>query len=334
MKKLRMLMAGALALPLSAVASVPKVAVDITPLHSLVAQVMSGVGEPELLVQSGASPHGYSLSPSEAEALEDADLVFWVGEPLEPWLENSLETLGRDARVIEMLEVPGTTTHAFREGATFEGHHHHDGEDASHHEDGEGHHDEHAHHHEEHDHHDHGHHHEGLDPHAWLDPANARLWLEVIADELSGMDPENAELYARNAKQGQQQIAKISAGIEATVADLGDLRFIVFHDAYQYFEKRFGIEAAGAISIGDASDPGPARVREIRELVKTLNIRCVFTEPQYNPDMVNTVFGGTGVNTSAVMDPLGAHLEPGPKLYPQLLQGIAGSLDDCRDQAG
>lgn len=310
----------ALSLPLSAGADVPNVAVDITPLHSLVAQVMSGAGEPDLLVRSGASPHGYSLSPSEAEALQEADLVFWIGDDLTPWMGKSLENLAPNAQVTEMLDISGTTTYPFREGATFEGHDHGHAGKA----DGEE-----NHHKEEHHNHGHDHHHEGVDPHAWLDPANARRWLDVIAKTLSEEDPQNAALYASNAVEGKRIIDDVSHGVEATVDEMGDREFIVFHDAYQYFEKRFGIAAAGAISIGDASDPGPARIREIRERVAELNVQCVFTEPQYNPDMVKTVFEGTGVNTSAVMDPLGADLEPGPTLYPDLIRGLAGSLRSC-----
>ncbi|MFL1407206.1 zinc ABC transporter substrate-binding protein [Marinobacter sp. M1N3S26] len=310
----------ALSLPLSAEAEVPKVAVDITPLHSLVAQVMAGAGEPNLLVRPGASPHGYSLSPSEAEALQEADLVFWIGDDLTPWMEKSLENLASNAQVIEMLDISGTTTYPFREGATFEGHDHgHAGEA-----DGKE-----NHHKEDHHNHGHDHHYEGVDPHAWLDPANARRWLDVIAKALSEEDPQNAALYAGNANEGKRIIDDISLRVEATVDEMGDREFIVFHDAYQYFEKRFGIAAAGAISIGDASDPGPARIREIRERVAELNVQCVFTEPQYNPDMVRTVFEGTGVNTSAVMDPLGADLTPGPTLYPELIRGLAGSLRSC-----
>lgn len=328
--------AAALALPLAAEADVPDVAVDITPLHSLVAQVMAGAGKPDLLVQSGASPHGYSLSPSEAEALQGADIVFWVGEGLTPWMEKSLASLAEDATVVEMLQVAGTTTHLFRDGATFESHDHGHHGDAGHEEHhsaqhpGEGVHHDSDHHHNEHPHGDEpADHHEGLDPHAWLDPENAILWLDVIARMLAEQDPDNAALYARNAEAGKQTIEGISGNVGATVDLVGDRKFIVFHDAYQYFEKRFGISAAGAISLGDASDPGPARIREIRELVADLDVQCVFTEPQYNPDMVRTVFDGTGVNTSAVMDPLGADLEPGPDLYPQLIRGIADSLRAC-----
>ena len=295
----------------------PNVATDITPVHSLVSQVMAGVGTPDLLIQSGASPHNYSLSPSEAEALQEADLVFWIGEGLTPWLERSLDNLSPSSTKIELLEAQGTTTYAFREGATFGAHEDEDdGHEDEAHED-EAHEDEH--------HHDHS----GVDPHAWLDPANGKVWLDVIASALAEKDPENASQYLENAAISKAKIDTATLSIENTIAQLQDKQFIVFHDAYQYFEKRFGIMAAGSISISDASKPSPGRIAEIRQLVEDLSVSCVFTEPQYNPGIVNAVFGDTGVNTSGVIDPLGSGLVTGTNLYSDLLIEIAKGLQSC-----
>ena len=295
----------------------PNVATDITPIHSLVSQVMAGVGTPDLLIQSGASPHNYSLSPSEAEALQEADLVFWIGEGLTPWLERSLDNLSPTSTKIELLEAQGTTTYAFREGATFGAHEDEDdGHEDEAHED-EAHEDEH--------HHDHS----GVDPHAWLDPANGKVWLDVIASALAEKDPENASQYLENAAISKAKIDTATLSIENTIAQLQDKQFIVFHDAYQYFEKRFGIMAAGSISISDASKPSPGRIAEIRQLVEDLSVSCVFTEPQYNPGIVNAVFGDTGVNTSGVIDPLGSGLVTGTNLYSNLLIEIAKGLQSC-----
>jgi zinc transport system substrate-binding protein len=330
MRKRQKLMATAFiaTLPFSANA-VPNVATDITPIHSLVSQVMAGVGRPDLIVQSGASPHNYSLSPSEAQALQEADVVFWVGEGLTPWLERSLDKLSPDSTKVELLEAMGTTTYAFREGATFDAH-----GDSDHDEEKEG---EHGTHddlqdgEEKDDEHNEGHHQEnsGADPHAWLDPANGKVWLDVIAAALAEEDPENAAQYLENSAIGQADIDAAVSRIEITVAQLENKQFIVFHDAYQYFEKRFGILAAGAISIGDASKPSPARIAEIRAVVTNLDVSCVFTEPQYNPGIVKAVFGGTGVNTSGVIDPLGSGLATGANLYPDLLIEIADGLQSC-----
>ena len=288
-----------------------------------------GVGKPDLLVQSGASPHNYLLSPSEAQALQDADIVFWVAEGLTPWLESSLSNLSPASTKVELLDTMGTTTYAFREGATFDAHNdsHHDGEKDGEHDthddfhDGE----------EKEKEHNEGHHHEhsGTDPHAWLDPNNGKVWLDVIAAILAKEDPENAAQYFKNSATGKADIDAAVSRIEITTAQLKEKQFIVFHDAYQYFEKRFGIPAAGAISIGDASKPSPARIAEIRKVVMDLNVSCVFTEPQYNPGIVKAVFGGTGVNTSGVIDPLGSGLAIGANLYPELLTEIAEGLQSC-----
>jgi zinc transport system substrate-binding protein len=323
----------------AAYAEVPAVATDIAPVHGLVARVMDGVGTPDLVIRPGASPHEYSLRPSEAASLERADVVFWMGEALTPWLAGTIDTLAGDANVVELLAASGTVTHEFRVGATFEAHDHgdHGHEDHSH---GDHSHDEHSHDdhsHDDHAHdghghdehaHDHGHSHEGVDPHAWLDPENAKVWLDLIAAELSALDPANAALYAANAAEGRAEIAAAAAEAAMTVAPLKDRGFIVFHDAYQYFEERFGLAAAGAITLGDATTPSPARIAEIREAVTAFGVACVFSEPQFDPGLVAAVVDGTGAVTS-VIDPLGMDIAPGPGFYPALLRELAGRMADC-----
>ena len=251
----------------------------------------------------------------DAEALQEADLVFWIGEGLTPWLERSLDNLSPTSTKIELLAAQGTTTYAFREGATFGAHEDEAHEDEAH--EDEAHEDEH--------HHDHS----GVDPHAWLDPANGKVWLDIIALALVEKDPDNATQYLENAAIGKANIDTAAISIENTIAQLQDKQFIVFHDAYQYFEKRFGIMAAGSISISDASKPSPGRIAEIRQLVEDLSVSCVFTEPQYNPGIVNAVFGDTGVDTSGVIDPLGSGLVTGTNLYSNLLIEIANGLQSC-----
>ncbi len=342
--------AATLMLTGTALAKVPSVAVDIAPVYSLVAQVMKGVGTPDLIVQPGASPHGYSLRPAEAEALQNANIIFWVGEPLEPWLNRSIESLAPDAKSVELMETKGTTEREFREGATFEKHSHAHGEeghDHAHEADEDHDHAEHADHDHDHEadadhdheanadhdhdhaaHEEHDHDHHGHDPHAWLDPENARVWYDVIAADLSALDPEHADTYAANAAAGKAELDKLESEITAKLKGFQGTNYIVFHDAYQYFEKRFGISAAGSIRLSDASDPSPARIAEIREKVKDLGISCVFAEPQFNPSLVQTVFEGTDAKVG-VLDPLGSDLKPGPDLYPQLLNNLADNLASC-----
>ncbi|MDO6670800.1 zinc ABC transporter substrate-binding protein [Cobetia amphilecti] len=322
-----------LMLPAVAMAEVPSVAVDIPPVHSLVSRVMGELGSPELVIQSGASPHGYSMRPSEAKALSDADVVFFVSDDLTPWLAKARASLAADADTLELMEVPGTLHLRYREGATFEAHHH-DDEASSEHDEAHGDHEEH--HdgdHEEHGDHDdhHEHAHAGMNPHGWLDPMNARLWLAAIAESLAAQDPEHAATYRRNAQAGQRELETLTESLSARLAQVQGTRYIVFHDAYQYFEHRFDAPASGAISLGDASTPSPARVKEIQAHVARDNIQCVFREPQYNPALIESVFEGTGVKTSIVFEPLGVGLPLGETLYPQLIEHLGQGILLCAD---
>jgi zinc transport system substrate-binding protein len=322
----------------TALAEVPRVAVDIAPVHSLVARVMDGVGTPDLIVQPGGSPHEYSLRPSEAEALQEADLVFWVSPDLTPWLGNAIETLATDASVIELLEADGTIELDIREDALFEIHEHgedeHEGDEHADHAEEE--HDDDANHSEEkHDAHaeeeaghegrgDHGAH----DPHAWLSPQNAATWLNVIAGQLSAIDPKNAGAYFANAAAGRAELDTLTTDINAMLEPVRGGQFIVFHDAYQYFESAFEFTASGAISISDASDPSPARIAEIRARIADEGIDCILAEPQFNAGLIATVLDGTEA-TTGVLDPLGSDLEPGSALYSQLMRNLASTLVEC-----
>lgn len=323
-------------------AEVPAVAVDIAPVHSLVARVMDGVGAPDLILPPGASPHEYSLRPSEAAAIEDADIVIWIGADLTPWMEDAVATLAGEARVLTLLEAEGTLRLPFREGALFEAHSHdeagpghdehghddhahddHGHDDHGHEEHG---HEEHA--HEEHGHGEHGHDHGGTDPHAWLSPANAAVWLNLIAAELSAADPDNAGAYFANAAAARAELQTLTAEVDAILDPVRGRSFVVFHDAYRYFEADFDITASGAISFSDATDPSPARIAEIQARVREEGVACVLSEPQFNPGLVAVVLDGTGAGT-AVLDPLGADLDPGPDLYPHLIRNLATSLAQC-----
>jgi zinc transport system substrate-binding protein len=311
-----------------AYADTPQVAVDIAPVHSLVARVMDGVGTPDLIIQPGASPHEYSLRPSEAAALQNANLVFWIGPDLTPWLTDTIETLAPDAAVTALMEVDGTIKLEFREGALFEAHAHEDDDD--HVDEAHDDHDEEAR-HDDHDDEETGHegHGQGAhDPHAWLSPQNAMTWLNVIAGQLSAADPDNAGAYFTNAAAGRTEMEALIGEVIATLDPVRDGQFLVFHDAYQYFEMDFDFPASGAISIGDASDPSPARIAEIQDRIAEQGIDCVLAEPQFNPGLVATVLDGTEAGTG-MLDPLGSDLEPGPALYSQLIRNLSTALAGC-----
>ncbi len=324
----------------------PRVVADIPPVHSLAAAVMEGIGAPELILPPGSSPHDYAMRPSEAARLETAEVVFWVGEGLTPWLETAIDALAADAVTVELMAAPGLRQLPFREGATFEAHDHGDEDHAAAEKAADHDHDhDHAHDHD-HDHeheHEHaketasdnaheGHDHGAFDPHVWLDPRNAAAMADAMAEALANADPANADAYRANAAQLRADLAELEAEVSAAIAPARGKSFIVFHDAYHHFEARFEVEAVGAISLSDASAPGPARLDELRHLVRDLGVLCVFAEPQFDPKLAALVVEGTKAEV-AVLDPLGVALEPGPSLYPALIRGVGAALAGCLDRA-
>ena len=463
-----------------------KVIASIKPVHSLVAAVMEGIGKPELLVEGAGSPHTYSLKPSQAKKLQEADLVFWMSHDLEAFLENSIEGIAANATSVPLMDAHGLIKLDFREGGVFDAHAHdehddhedHKGHDdhgrddhddhkkddhddhaghghgdhafewagvfelsagtykwsfakvngayadpamkmailaSDHIEDSEeaaeamlesddtnssvnndvlrvsdkaytlnfddtkdmtvftvkiekdgaytfftehmpfefeasehffkdlagtdiepiaqdpdmGHHDEHhgEHAHKEHDDHDdHGHH--GTDPHVWLDPINAKAMIHEIEEALIEADPANASAYEANAEAMMSKLDNLVAEIDAELQPVKGRGYVVFHDAYQYFENRFGVSAVGSITVSPEVLPGAERVAELREKVRSLDATCVFSEPQFEPKLVMTITENTNAGTG-VLDPLGASIDDGPELYFTLIRNMAKSLKDC-----
>jgi zinc transport system substrate-binding protein len=266
------------------------VVTDIKPVHGLVEMVMEGIGSSDLIIESGASPHDFSLRPSQAQMLQDADVIFWMGDDLTPWLANPIKKLAAHATSLSLLE---DTNIKLLEMFTSDGH-------------------------------DHGSH----DPHAWLDPENGKIWLSVIATELAERDPINAEAYIENALKGQAKIDTTVAEITVLLNGITEKNLIVYHDAYRYFEERFGLSVVGAIALSDATKPSAARIAEIMKTVRTKNVACIFSEPQFNTNLIDTVTVGSEVN-HAILDPLGNHLEGGAAFYTSLLKDTAVKVKDC-----
>lgn len=326
----------------SSAMAAPNVVVSIKPIHSLVAAVMDGVGEPKLIVEGAASPHTYSLKPSNAKTLQDADVVFWVGHGLEAFLEKPLEALATKATVIELEDTKGLEKLKFREGGAFEAHDHGDEGHGEHahgdeghdhaHEEGEHKDGEHAHEAEEdHDHagHDHaGHDHGEYDMHLWLDPMNAKAMAAAIETTLIQADPSNAAKYQENAKKLMDNLDALDTELATTLEPVKDKPFVVFHDAYQYFEHRYKVRVAGSITVSPETMPGADRVRQIHDKIKSLNATCVFAEPQFEPKLVRVVTEGTDAK-SGTLDPEAATFKEGPSLYFDLMRGIATSIKDC-----
>jgi len=349
----------------------PDITVSIKPIHSLVAGVTKGVSEPYLLIPGSASPHSYSMKPSDAQALENADIVFWIGEDMETFMTGPLEALAGDARVVELSEAPGLTLREVREGGDWEGHDHaHDGDHGDGHSHGDEHSDDHDHDHDhasdtaakddqDHDHshgdehshdhehgdekaskaaskeehghdHDHGHDHAHgeTDMHIWLDPENAKAMVAHVVAVLSEADPDNAAAYEQNGADMTARLDTLTAELRDILAPVKDEPFFVFHDAYQYFEARFDLSAAGSITINPATQPSAQRVAEISEKIGNAGATCIFAEPQFTPKLIEVVTEGTDAG-SGVLDPLGAELADGPDMYFQLMRQNARAIADC-----
>ncbi|WP_420406340.1 zinc ABC transporter substrate-binding protein [Nisaea sp.] len=314
---------------LSVVASIP-------PIHSLVAKVMAGTGEPRLILRNGQSPHDYALRPSDARALEKADLVFLVSHRIETFLDASLESAEGDGRYVELGDAHGVLHLPVREGVLWEHHDHGHHDDHGEAEEGHDGHEDHAGHGEEeheseehvHDAHEDPHDHHGYDPHVWLSTRNAQAFVDAIAQALAKTDPAHAALYADNAKAVHLEMQALSDGIAAKLAPVRDRPFLVFHDAFQYFEAEFDLAAAGAISVSDAAAPGAKRLLELRHRVSEGDIRCIFREVQFSPRLAEVVAEGTGTKLG-MLDPVGSALDFGPDNYNGLMQGLADSFVSC-----
>ena len=315
-----------------------KVVASIKPIHSLASYLMDGIGKPDLIVDGYASPHGFALKPSHAKMLQEADIVFWVGEDLENFLEKPLGSIAKKAEKIELLEIKGLTKLKFRERNIFEEHDDHGHDDHAkkeddhddHDHDKEGH-DEHGHdddHKKEgHDEHGHeGHAHGEYDPHIWLDPMNAKVILSEMAEHLIENDPKNEAKYNANLKKAHKDLDKLTKKVKSELNK--DFKSIVFHDAYQYFEERFGINILGAFTVNTDVMPGAEQLAEIREVIEHDKVSCIFSEPQFNPDIIKAVAKDTNVATG-VIDPLGATLNPGKDLYFDLISNMSKSFKGC-----
>ena len=311
-----------------------KVVTSIKPIHSLVSYIMEGVGSPDLIVDGYNSPHGFSLKPSHAKMLQEADIVIYVGEGLEEFLEKPLESLAQNAVKFELLKQSGMKKLKFRERNIFEGHDDHD--DHGHGKKKKDDHDDHDDHdhdkkakkedHDDHGHDDHGHGHGEFDPHIWLDPMNAKIIIKKVTNQLSKLDKDNSSTYKSNSKKALKEIDNLIKQVKSDINK--DAKVVVFHDAYQYFEKRFDVNIIGALTVNTDVLPGAEQLAEIREVIEHEKVTCVLSEPQFNPDIVKTIANDTNINMG-VLDPLGAKLDKGRTLYFNLIGNISSSLKNC-----
>ena len=283
-----------------------KVVTSIKPLHSLASYLMDGVAKPDLIVDGYASPHGFAMKPSHAKMLQNADLVFWVGEDLESFLEKPLSSIAKKAEKIEFMETKGLQVLKFRERNIFDEHDDHDDHDG----------------HDEHEGQAHG----EFDPHIWLDPINAKVILFEMSKHLIELDAKNETKYRENLSKAYKEIDKLTKDVTAELNQ--SVASIVFHDAYQYFEKRFNVNILGAFTVNTDVMPGAEQLAEIREIIEHDKVACVFSEPQFNPDIIKAVAKDMNIKTG-VVDPLGATLNPGKDLYFDLIKNMSASFKGC-----
>jgi len=309
-----------------------KVVTSIKPLHSLASYLMDGVGKPDLIVDGYATPHGFSMKPSHAKMLQNADLIFWVGEGMENFLEKPLNSIAKKAEKIELMETKGLQVLKFRERNIFDEHNHDDHDDHGKKEEHDDHddHDDHGKKEEHDDHDDHdgheGHAHGEYDAHIWLDPMNAKVILNEMVEHLIENDPKNEAKYKSNLDKALKDIDKLTIDVMTELSN--SVSSIVFHDAYQYFEKRFNVNILGAFTVNTDVMPGAEQLAEIREIIKHDKVSCVFSEPQFNPDIIKAVAKDMNIKTG-VIDPLGATLNPGKDLYFDLIRNMSASFKGC-----
>ena len=306
-----------------------QVVTSIKPIHSLASLLMDGVGAPKLIVDGSNSPHNFTLKPSHAKMLQNADLVFWVGEDIETFLEKPLGTVAKKAKKVELMKIGKIKKLKFREKNIFEGHHddhghkkHDDHGHKKHDDHGHKKHDDHG--HKKHD--DHGHAHGEHDPHIWLDPLNAKVILNVMAKNMKMKDRKNAAKYDANLKKANANLDNLVSKINKNINK--NAKYVVFHDAYQYFEKRFGLKTLGALTVNTDVLPGAEQLKDIRKVIKKEKAKCIFSEPQFNPKIIKAIAKDTNIKTG-VLDPLGADLKNNKDLYFKLLNNLSNSLKQC-----
>jgi zinc transport system substrate-binding protein len=290
----------------------PRVVASIQPLHSIAAMIMDGIAKPDLIVSGSASEHGYALKPSDMRKLKDAQVVILIDEHYETFLAKPIDSLGKQAVVLALADLPGATVLKPREGGIWDEHAHH--QDA--HEKGA----------DDADHH--GHDHGGIDGHLWLDPANAILLAVALAEQLGELDPAHAAAYHANEAKAIAKLEALDRDLAARTQSIGRIPYVVFHDAYQYFEARYGLHPAGSITIDPERPPSAKRLAALRDKLIVGKSVCVFREPQFPAPVVDRLAQESG-SKAAVLDPQGAALPPGPDLYVQMMSGLAESLTKC-----
>lgn len=289
-----------------------RIVVTIKPIHSLVSSIMEGVDAPEveLLLQDNQSPHTHQLRPSEAQKLDTADVVIWVGDVYEMGLAKRIKFLASRAELITITELPGIQLYPNR---TFDEsslcaknccNHCHQGE-------------------EEHD--DHHHDHTTNDGHLWLAPNNAKAIVVALTQKLMTLDPKHAGDYKLNSEKTLAKINDLTLELTEEVVGLKAKKYMLIHDFTQYFDRFFGTKAVGVIRVNPSLEPTPKHLREISETLTAGGADCLFGEPQFSNKLVSQLVKDTGVNYET-LDYLGLDLEAGPNCYFEIMRRLVVNM--------
>lgn len=280
-----------------------RVVVSITPFYALVAAVMQDIATPQLLVKPGTSPHDYTLKPSDMQQLVNADLIFWGGPLLETFLVKPLNNLKEEAAtpIVEFDKAPNLLLLPLRQSAAWDTGEHQHG---------------------------HEHRHSDQDMHFWLNPNNASILTDMIVHHLSVLDPLHIAIYKKNGAQLKQRLKKLDAHITQELNPVKSVSYIVFHDAYQYFEQHYGLKGVGSITLNPEIPPSAKRLKKIRTIIEQSKAQCVFREPQFQPKLVESIVADLGVRTGE-LDPIGQASQNNPEGYFTLLENLSLAIKNC-----
>ena len=298
---------------------------SVKPLHSIVDAISTNSDQVELLVTTNQSPHDYQLKPSQLKAMQNANIIFYFDDNFETFMSSAFDILPPKVRKSSIIEKANLNLLQYRESGAWDKHLHegddgHDDHDDHKDEDDDGH-DDHDAHKDEHD--------DDVNLHVWLDPENAKSIVNYVVKELTFINPKNHEIYEENGKRYIEKLNNLDAELKISLSGLQDKPFIVFHDAYQYFERAFNLNAVGSISLrDDIHSVSPNRIKEIKDKIKKTNAECVFREPQFSDRLINTIAEKADIKVGT-LDPLGASLQNDKGLYFTLMRELADNFKKC-----
>ncbi|WP_279461556.1 zinc ABC transporter substrate-binding protein ZnuA [Aeromonas veronii] len=299
----------AVSLPVRAI----EVLTTIKPLGFIAAAITDGVSEPKVLLPTGASPHDFSLRPSDIRSINSADLVVWVGPELEGFMAKPL---ANHPHALALTQVEGMPLFNY---ATQDSHDSHDHDD----------HDHAAHEHGDHDEGHEGHHHEGVDPHIWLGPTQAKVIAKAIASELGKLDPANQARYDANLAAFVTKVDAKDKVIAGQMKAVNEKGYFVFHEAYGYWERHYGMSSKGHFTVSPERRPGAKTLVDIRKALEEKQASCIYAEPQFSPAVIESVARNTGAKV-LLLDEVGEQVPLGPDGYPQFMQQLADAFAQCR----